>query len=665
MNHFFPARNLPRVCATILASAALVTFPALASAQEIPLNVIYVCGGERVYVYGCDIRDTSDNAWCSLGHPDKSKDGMDTYTNTTRGALKKLLPTCTQPSAADVSKRKAADKKFQDIRDADQKRADDAMHAADNPSMPGHAMTPDQRAIARCVTSGRVPATCTGNALMNGLNQLTGNALKSVLKDVPPGPVLAGSFEGAGKWRVEFTDRNATLTCSGLNPDPYAYSLQFKDNRAFVTLNTSPKSLTLLVRGGDLAGAGPVVIDGRVITGYTGGGGSSGGTAGHYETQTVTTHQELTPLEATQYAGQSGLSQNGQTYDMASSSTQSTYVPGTAHYNPGPQPIYGPKRATCAVPALSSKNAGPGATQAATGLLTALFNNGDQGPATPPGIRMTGIFAASTGFSVQFFPESAILGCGPDAARAYPYTVIADGTRTAIKIEAPDHPLLLAMRPDGSLDPGSSESYQVHGRTLLNDHSDDLHFAPNEQTCNLAALSPSTAIPMSGGTARSMNASSPPNGSPNNNGGTLSTPNAPLGSATLSIVSGFPPTAGQPNPLANRPYVLLRTSFNDTIAKSGVNIPAGTTPFKFLGLACGNRTSDCQTIMNAIKTSAISTVRADGNGTGTFPGVPPGIYYLMISTRLNNQPLVWLQQVHVNAGSNSITLDARNAAVMN
>jgi hypothetical protein len=37
----------------------------------------------------------------------------------------------------------------------------------------------------------------------------------------------------------------------------------------------------------------------------------------------------------------------------------------------------------------------------------------------------------------------------------------------------------------------------------------------------------------------------------------------------------------------------------------------------------------------------------------------------MISTRLNNQPVAWLQQVHVNAGSNSITLDARNAAVMN
>ena len=549
MNRFFASRNLPNRVSCVLILLAFVVFlrfPGTLSAQEIPLNVTYVCGGERVYVYGCDIRDLSDNAWCSMGHPDKLKDGMETYTNTTRGALKKLLPTCAQPSAAEVSKRKALDKKFQDLRDADQKRADDAMHAADNPGVPRHAMTPNQRAIARCVTSGRVPATCTGNALVNGLNELTGNVLKSIVKDVPPGPIVFGKFEGVGKWRVEFTGRGATLTCSGLNPDAYTYSLQFKDNRALVTLNTSPKPLTLLVRGGDLAGAGPFVIDGRVITGYTGGGRSTGGAAGHYETQTTTTHQELTPLEATQYAGQSGMTQNGQTYDMASSSTQSTYVPGTIQYNPGPQPIYAPKRATCAAPALSSKNAGPGGTEAATGLLTALFNNGDQGPPTPPGIRMTGIFAASTGFSVEFFPESAVLGCGPDAARADPYTVIADGTRTAIKIEAPDRPLILEMRSDGTLDPGSPGPYQVHGRTVLNDHSDDLHFAPNEQTCNLATLRPSKTIPMSGGAAATSSNDVP-------NGGTLSTPNAPLGNRNpfhrlrISAHTGPTQSAGQPS----------------------------------------------------------------------------------------------------------------------
>ena len=82
---------------------------------------------------------------------------------------------------------------------------------------------------------------------------------------------------------------------------------------------------------------------------------------------------------------------------------------------------------------------------------------------------MHGIFAASTGFSVQFFPESAILGCGPDAARAYPYTMVADGTKSFIKIEAPDHPLSLGFRPDGWLDAGFGP-YHVHGRAIYHRH---------------------------------------------------------------------------------------------------------------------------------------------------------------------------------------------------
>ena len=658
----------PHVARTRLPLLAVKLCPALlfcafaisnATAQEILLNVNYVCNGERINVYGCDIHDLADTAWCSMGHPDKLKDGMMTYTNTTRGALKKLLPTCQQPNAQDVDKRKRFDKQLQDRRDADQKRADEQMKPADNSYMQGSGrpMTPEQRRIARCVTSGRVPATCTGNALMNGLNELTGNVLSSVIKDVPPGPVLAGSFEGAGKWRVEFSDRGATMTCSNLDPQPYAYSLQFRDNRAFVTLTTAPKPLVLAVRGGELAGAGPVVIDGRVITGYTRGGGGSAGSAGHYESQQTTTHQELTPLEATPYAGQSGLSQNGQTYDMASTSSQSTWVPGGASYSVPPQPIYAPRRANCAAPALSSKNAGTSGTEAATGLLTALFNNGDKGPPTPPGIRMHGIFAASTGFSVEFFPESAVLGCGPDAARAYPYTVIADGNRTAIKIDTPDHPLLLAMRSDGSLDPGASGPYQVHGRTLLNDHSDELHFSPFELSCNLAVLAPAKRIPESGGVSPArMNASS---------GGGTNSPSPATGNSTLHFVSGFPTQPGAPNQLANHPLTLLRTNFDDMVRGSGVTIPPNTTPFMYFATACGSPTPECKMIIGSLRTTMAATVKGDANGNGTLGNLAAGTYYLMVSTRYNNHAYTWTQPVQIKPGENSVTLDLGSAVRVN
>jgi hypothetical protein len=89
------------------------------------------------------------------------------------------------------------------------------------------------------------------------------------------------------------------------------------------------------------------------------------------------------------------------------------------------------------------------------------------------------------------------------------------------------------------------------------------------------------------------------------------------------------------------------------------------SPYKYVATACGSRTPDCQKAMDAIKASAVSAVRADANGRGTFPGVAPGTYYLMISTRYNNQGLTWGQPVQLKPGANSITLDQRNATPIN
>ena len=58
-------------------------------------------------------------------------------------------------------------------------------------------------------------------------------------------------------------------------------------------------------------------------------------------------------------------------------------------------------------------------------------------------------------------------------------------------------------------------------------------------------------------------------------------------------------------------------------------------------------------------------MRADANGNGTFPGVPPGTYYLMISTRYNNQAYVWGQAVQLKPGANTVTLDLKNATPLN
>jgi hypothetical protein len=298
-----------------------------------------------------------------------------------------------------------------------------------------------------------------------------------------------------------------------------------------------------------------------------------------------------------------------------------------------------------------------------TDLLKTMFG-GTKGPPTPPGIRMHGIFAASTGLSVQFFPESAILGCGPDAARAYPYTVVADGTRAVIKIDAPDHPLTLAFRPDGSLDP-SSGPYQVHGRVITGKNANgDYTVAPLEQTCNLAVLTPSKTIPSGGAPAGAMVASAAPGGAATT-AAPRSTAAAPTGNAVLSVTSGLAAQPGVANPLAGHTFVLMKQSYEAALASGGFQPPPGMSPVMGLLMACKNRQPACQEGMSATNSSIITGTKADANGKAQLPGLPAGTYYFFCLGGYNKQLYKWDFKVELKPGANSVTLDQGNATRVN
>ncbi len=96
-----------------------VGLSAVASAQDLQLHVTYVCNGERLFIENCNMQNLSDAANCFVGHPDTIlSNGMMKYTNETRGSLKKLLPTCKPPSADEVARTKAFDKKVADKQEA-------------------------------------------------------------------------------------------------------------------------------------------------------------------------------------------------------------------------------------------------------------------------------------------------------------------------------------------------------------------------------------------------------------------------------------------------------------------------------------------------------------------------------------------------------------------
>jgi hypothetical protein len=478
---------------------------AMATDPSIVPGLTYVCNGERLHIDSCNMRDLSDNSTCMVLHMDKMRpNGFPMTTYETRGTLKKLLPTCQQPTAQQITAARNFQQRQQAAEDANIKKAEDAVSGVQK--MPTRAelmesmqpKDPEERQMNRCISAGRLPASCTGNALLGGFSKMITSMVPSV-KDSsapPAGPVMAGVFAGPGDWRLDFVDGGVLVNCSFLAPNEETYSLNFEANRTALIINTTPKPLNLTFRAdGTIVGPpGPVTIDGVIPSGSTGG----TYTPGHEETQQYTTTERMSGYQVQPNSAevQSIQSAGGGMYDVTTTHTTSTSTPG--QYQAGAT-TFARKRATCPAVNLTSKGTSVGIQTMQTDLLKTAFG-GDKGPPTPPGIRMQGIYAASTGFSVQFFPESVILGCGPDAARAYPYTVVAGSAGAVIRIDAPDHPLTLAVRPDNTLDPGSSTPYQVHGRFMVGQNPNGNYaFVPNEKTCGLARLAPSAAIPTNGG----------------------------------------------------------------------------------------------------------------------------------------------------------------------
>jgi hypothetical protein len=180
------------------------------------------------------------------------------------------------------------------------------------------------------------------------------------------------------------------------------------NNRAVITIQSTPKPVVLTISPeGLLTAPGPIVVDGS-----------------------------LSPAPARKRTNYDGTT--------------------TTKY------LYRSVTRTCAQPNLTSKGVAPTTVSQAQSVLTGILSDGEKGPPAPSGLRTSGTYSVSSGFSVEFYPDSAILGCGPDVARAYPYVVQADGAQVAVKVAAPSHPLTLVLKPNKTLDPGSGP-YVVEG----------------------------------------------------------------------------------------------------------------------------------------------------------------------------------------------------------
>jgi hypothetical protein len=138
LRHLSTANTL--LCLALLPAVLAIPYSA---AQEIHQHVTYVCNGERIYIDGCSIRDLSEQGICNIANRDKlTPTGIETYTYATRADLKKLLPTCQQPSAKSIAAADAFDKKQQDLYNANVQKSEQQMKGAPQPVSYGQPQKP-------------------------------------------------------------------------------------------------------------------------------------------------------------------------------------------------------------------------------------------------------------------------------------------------------------------------------------------------------------------------------------------------------------------------------------------------------------------------------------------------------------------------------------------
>jgi hypothetical protein len=220
--------------------------------------------------------------------------------------------------------------------------------------------------------------------------------------------------------------------------------------------------------------------------------------------------------------------------------------------------------------------------------------------------------------------------------------VVADGRQTAVKVNAPNHPLTLALMPNNTLDPGAGQ-YLVEGRRITGkDANDDFTFAPLNATCALAALSPGP-VPSGGGQMTGVVPAS------------ASLPAAAPGNAVLAV------RAALADPAAGTTVLLLNDSVETLLKNSGFQPAAGSSLLKSFA-NCPRNNANCQKGTVAVYQHVVAAVKAGPNAPASFSGVKPGTYYVMAGLVNNGKNYLWNTRVDLKAGANSVTLDANDAA---
>jgi hypothetical protein len=490
---------------------------------------------------------------------------------------------------------------------------------------------PWQRALARCIASGRSESQCTSEGLVKDFKGMFGAVLPGGRKS-PVGLRLSGVFTVQSGLGITFWDAHAVVACGQLVADERAYTVELRNGQVVVGVRKTPElrqlvdgpsSAVLLTLGADgrLTGPGPTEITGRVVIGE----------------RTWTRVYD-----------------DGRKVPMS----EPVYQWRTVRCNLGAMAFAGP------APAIGTVSEG---LTTGINLMTSILGGQDATPLkpAPPGLRLSGEYGSQAAFDLEFNPRGVVVGCG-DAVVARDYTVKLQGGLPVVSIQHGSTPFAVTLQPDGTLN--GSGSVVVDGRVIVGeDPNGGLAFAPRTGTCPIGVLALAGQPQSAGGGGNALTAGGAAGGGAAAAGAASAstiTAAATPGNAVLSLQSGLPTPAGGANPLGGRGFYLLKGGAESALSAAGVRAPAGTSAANALATTCGTREGECRQALMGIIKQAIGVLTADGTGRGQFPGVAPGTYTVFGMAVAGDQGLLWLRSIELKAGTNPLVLDQRSAVTI-
>ena len=490
--------------------------------------------------------------------------------------------------------------------------------------------------------------------LRSGLKKLS-NSLEP--EPVTPGLSLRGFYKTPKFYANFWSERFMQVGCSGVNRNS-TYTLERKGGQILVHIENDHDTVTLAFRP-DLALVGPGPL---AIHGFVPGGSTTTTTPGEAHQVTTTTQAEMNRTDVMSAGQQQNATQTGaQTYTVPQTTTSTEYTAPTTTTTVAP---YIPKTVRCMAgtitpePAVKPSNS---PKEESTDLISIVADAlAGEEVFVPNGLRMAGTYYGQGGANIEFLDHKAIVGCHVTRDEN-PYTVAFRNGEVIVNVEGAGSPLAFKLNLDGTL-VGNGATIPIYGQKVVGKNQEgDPVYASSSDACAYGTLAPQGVNSAATVAPRTNTRDTSPTPAITNARPVPPVATSAVGS--LAILNGF---AGEnPNRFGNVSLIVVKQSFEDILRNAGFgNATARQSAIANWGEMCKAQSPRCKQGLDAMKDSYLRMIKLGPNGNVSFNNVPAQTMWLVAIVPYGNQHFVWNLRVDVRAGTNSITFDKSNLAVV-